>query len=41
MTAARIRGSKRLMSNSKTGVERLEGVTAFVEDWHPNLLFLW
>ena len=34
MTAARIRGSKLLMSNSETGVERLEGVTAFVEDWH-------
>ena len=22
------------MSNSETGVEYLEGVTAFVEDWH-------
>lgn len=40
MTAARVRGSKRIMSNSETDVDRLEGLTALVEDWHAKVIFL-
>jgi len=40
MTAARIRGSQRVMSNSESDVGRLEGVTAFIEDWHAKVSFL-
>lgn len=40
MTAARVRSSQRLMSNSETEVERLEGMTALVEDWHAKVVFL-
>ena len=40
MTAARIRSCQRLISNSGTDVERLEGVTALVEDWHTKVVFL-
>ncbi len=40
MTAARIRGSKRVMSNSETDLDRLEGLSALVEDWHAKVIFL-
>lgn len=40
MTAARIRRSQRVMSNSESDVGRLEGVTAFIEDWHAKVSFL-
>lgn len=40
MTAARVRGSQRLMSNSSTDVDRLEGITALVEDWHAKVVLL-
>ena len=39
MTAARTRGSQRIRSNSETDVERLEGFTAVVEDWHAKVAF--
>lgn len=41
MTAARVRGSQRLVSNSATYVEQLEGMTALVEDWHAKVVFVW
>ena len=40
MTAARVRGCQRLMSNSGDDIERLEGMTAFVEDWHAKVVML-
>ena len=40
MTAARVRGCQRLMSNSEDDIERLEGMTAIVEDWHAKVVFL-
>lgn len=40
MTAARVRGCQRLMSNSGDDIERLEGMTAIVEDWHAKVVFL-
>ena len=36
LTAARIRGSQTITSNSERGIDRLEGVTAVVEDWHAK-----
>ena len=40
MTAARTRGSKRIVSNSKRDDKRLEGFTAVVGDWHAKVVFL-
>ena len=40
MTAARVRGCQRLMSNSGNDIERLEGVTGILEDWHAKVVFL-
>lgn len=40
MTAERTRGCKRIRSNSERGKERLEGFTAFVEDWHAKVALL-
>ena len=40
MTAARVRGCKRIRSNAERGKERLEGFTALVEDWHAKVAFL-
>ena len=40
MTVARTRGSQRAWSNSDTDVDRLEGFTAVVEDWHAKVAFL-
>ena len=40
MTAARVRGSQRIRSNSDTDIDRLEGVTGAVEDWHAKVVFL-
>ena len=34
LTVARIRSSQRIVKNSERGLERLEGLTAVVEDWH-------
>ena len=36
MTAARVRGSKRVRSNSQRGRDRLEGLIPVVEDWHAK-----
>lgn len=40
MTAARVRGCRRVMSNSPTDVGRLEGITALLEDWHAKVILL-
>ena len=40
LTAARIRGSQRIRSNSDSDLERLEGFTAVIEDWHAKVTFL-
>ena len=40
LTAERARGSQRISDNSKTGVERLEGLTPVVEDWHAKMCLL-
>ena len=36
MTAARIRGSKTIRSNSQRGIKRLDGLLPVVEDWHAK-----
>ena len=36
LTAARICECKRLCSNAESGKERLDGLTALVEDWHVS-----
>ena len=36
----RARGSQRISDNSKTGVERLEGLSPVVEDWHAKMCLL-
>ena len=42
MTAARVRGSQRIRSNSKRGVDRLQGLVCVTEDWHmPRCASLW
>ena len=40
MTAARIRGCQRIRSTADTGVERLKGFKAVIEDWHAKVVFL-
>ena len=40
MTAARIRGSKRVMSNSESGTDALDGFIPVVEDWHTKMCLL-
>ena len=40
LTAARIRRCKRLCSNGESGKERLDGLTALVEDWHASGILL-
>ncbi len=40
MTAVRTRGSQRIRNNCNTDLERLEGVTALVEDWHAKQCLL-
>ncbi len=40
MTAARIRGSKGVMSNSEDGIGRLEGLLPVVEAWHTKMCLL-
>lgn len=40
MTAARIRGSQRIRSNSENDVDRLEGLCAVIEDWHAKVVLL-
>lgn len=40
LTAARVRGSKRVRSNSQRGCDRLEGLVPVVEDWHAKGCFL-
>lgn len=40
MTAAQIRGSKRIRSNAERGKERLEGFAPVIEDWHAKLCLL-
>lgn len=40
MTAARVRGSKRIRSNSERGKVALEGLEPVVEDWHTKVCFL-
>lgn len=36
MTAACIRGCKRIVKNSFNDIEKLEGITALLEDWHAS-----
>lgn len=36
LTAARIRSSQRIVKNSERGLDRLEGLTAVIEDWHAK-----
>ena len=36
LTVARIRSSQHIVKNSERGLERLEGLTAVVEDWHAK-----
>lgn len=36
LTAARVRSSQRIMRNSERGLERLDGLSAVVEDWHTK-----
>ena len=40
MTAARIRSSQHLMSNSENDIKRLKGLTGIVEDWHAKVVLL-
>ena len=40
LTAARIRGSKRVRSNSERGRDWLEGLMPVIEDWHAKRCFL-
>jgi len=40
LTAARIRSSKRIRSNSTRGKDRLDGVETVVEDWHARMCLL-
>lgn len=40
MTAARIRGSKRVVSNSQCGTDCLDGFVPVVEDWHTKMCLL-
>ena len=40
MTAARVRGSKRIRSNSERGKVALEGLEPVVDDWHTKVCFL-
>lgn len=40
MTAARVRGSQRIRSNSERGVDRLQGLVGVAEDWHTKMCFL-
>ncbi len=40
LTAARIRGSQRIVSNSERGKDKLEGFVAVVEDWHTKQCFV-
>ena len=40
LTAERARGSQRISDNSRTGVERLEGLTPVVKDWHAKMCLL-
>lgn len=37
LTAARARGSKRMMINASSRVKRLEGMIPVAEDWHTKL----
>ena len=39
LTAARVRGSKRVRGNSERGIERLEGLQPVIEDWHAKTTF--
>ena len=39
MTAARVRGSQRIRSNSERGVDRLQGLVGATEDWHAKMCF--
>lgn len=36
LTAARVRGSQRVRSNSQRGIHRLEGLVPVIEDWHAK-----
>ena len=40
LTAARIRGSQKMLSNSESGKEHLEGLIPVIEDWHTNTFML-
>ena len=40
LTAARIRSSQRVRSNSQRGLDRLEGVVPVIEDWHSKGILL-
>ncbi len=40
LTVARVRGARRLRSNSNDGTARLEGLEPAVEDWHTRVIFL-
>ena len=40
LTVARIRGCQRVLSNSSSGEERLEGLIPVVEDWHAKMCFM-
>ncbi len=40
LTAARARGSKKVMVNAATRAKRLEGIVPVAEDWHTKLNLL-
>ena len=40
MTAARIRGSQRIRSNSENDLDCLEGLNAVIKDWHAKVVLL-
>lgn len=40
MTVSRVRGMRRIRSNSARGKDRLEGLYPMVEDWHAKVIFL-
>jgi L1 cell adhesion molecule like protein len=40
LTTARIRGSQKVLSNSESGKERLEGLIPVIEDWHTKMTFM-
>lgn len=40
MTAAMVRGSQRIQSNSERGLDRLQGLVGVMEDWHAKQCFL-